>query len=81
MPLGRPPPVDVDHEHVRRDVHSLDMQRVHPEVGAMGDADERNAHLRRCDDDAYKTIRVRFPKFTPPGTGLSATEGRTLAES
>lgn len=69
-----PPDLVVDvHAPIRRDVDHPDIRRVHPEVMTMKSSSERNDHMRRCDEEAYATIRATFPQLTPPmrrGDGL-----------
>lgn len=66
--MSRPPPVLIDPPDgsVRRDVSSDDVRRVHPDLPLHGTPEDRRSYLRRCDREAYDTIRLRHPGFTPP---------------
>ena len=57
---------DHDDEPVRRDWVSDDVKRVHPEVRPDWTLEQRNAHARMCDWQAYQSIRARFPRLLPP---------------
>ena len=70
-PAPRPPSIAVDDDApLRRDVDSVDMRRVHPDLPVDATPDDRNAHQRACDARAYERIRARFPAFRPPGGAL-----------
>ena len=68
-PLGpRPTPLVVeDDAPLRHDVRSEEMDIVHPEIKYMKTPEERMSHVRRCDGDAYRSLRDSVD-FRPPHT-------------
>lgn len=72
--MSRPPALVVDEDaDVRRDVCSVDVRRVHPDLPLDGTPEDRLAHQRACDARAYALIRARFPGFSPPGGDAGST--------
>jgi len=56
---------DDENDKVRRDINSEEMRSVHPDL-PTGVVVDRVTHLIRCDQEAYETIRDKFPGFVPP---------------
>ena len=65
--LVPPPPIliDDDHDHVRHDIHSDDMRRVHPCLPLTNNKARMQYFLAR-DALAYLGIHRDFPELMPP---------------
>jgi|TARA_E500000178_G_scaffold355112_1_gene426526 hypothetical protein len=78
--VERPPALVInDDAPVRRDINSEDMNRIHPEVKRMKTATERNDHLHKCDEYAYKTLSNI--DFLPPHIRLKETDKKKTPSS